>query len=208
VLFFVTNTLALQMDVFPGEMRCIGQEMDQEDVALFVLSATHLKKNSKEVQSLMATITDPEGDPLLDNVKLIIGARPTENRKNIEVRGVYEMCFELIGGTIPVRVFFHVDFKSRDAEGEGAAALENFRKVGKNDLPSLETHLKSAEVSMAEIIKEIEFAKEQEILLKAANDMTTSRIQWFGILSIAILFLTSLWQLVYLRSFFASKKLL
>jgi hypothetical protein len=39
-------------------------------------------------------------------------------------------------------------------------------------------------------------------------ETTASRIQWFGILSIAVLLITSLWQIVYLRHFFASKKLL
>jgi hypothetical protein len=33
-------------------------------------------------------------------------------------------------------------------------------------------------------------------------------VQWFSFLSIIILLATSLWQIIYLRTFFASKKLL
>jgi hypothetical protein len=39
-------------------------------------------------------------------------------------------------------------------------------------------------------------------------DITNSRIQWFSIFSIFVLLAVSVWQIVYLRSFFRSKKLL
>ena len=35
-----------------------------------------------------------------------------------------------------------------------------------------------------------------------------ARIQWFSVLSVAILLTTSLWQIIYLRYYFKSKKLL
>lgn len=40
------------------------------------------------------------------------------------------------------------------------------------------------------------------------SDLTNSRIQWFSIFSIFVLLAVSTWQIVYLRSFFRSKKLL
>ena len=197
---------AMQMEVFPAEMRCVGQELDEEDTALFALSAATVHRSGKDgqKQQLLATITDPEGGTIISNEKIAIGARPREIKEKISVRGVYELCFELQGGTTPVRAFFHIDFKSRDAPG----SLESVRKVGKDDIPSLEQHLKAAETSMTDISREIEFARQQELSLKEAQDITSERIQWFGVLSMAILVATSLYQLLYLRSFFASKKLL
>jgi len=86
-----------------------------------------------------------------------------------------------------------------------------------------------------EVSKEIDFAKRQEALLRltggswthiyirirfyyidllftrlltVSSESTNSRIQWFSILSILILLTASLWQILYLRHFFASKKLL
>jgi len=195
---------AVQMDVFPSEMRCVGQELDEEDMALFALSAASVHRKDGQKQVLLATITDPEGGTIISNEKIAIGARPREIKETISVRGVYELCFELQGGTTPVRAFFHIDFKSRNAPG----GLESVRKVGKDDIPYLEQHLKAAETSMNDISREIEFARQQELSLKEAQDTTAARIQWFGILSMAILMGTSLYQLIYLRSFFASKKLL
>jgi len=205
-VFLLSVKAAMQMDVYPGEMRCVGQELDEEDVALFALSATstHAVKAQEVKQVLTASLTDPEGGSILSNEKVVIGARPRELRESIDLRGVYKLCFELQGGKTPVRVFFHVDFKSKNAPG----SLEAVGKVGKEDLPTLESQLKAAEMSLSDISREIEFAKREEVLLKEAGDTTVSRIQWFGILSIAILLATTLWQLIYLRSFFASKKLL
>ena len=39
-------------------------------------------------------------------------------------------------------------------------------------------------------------------------EATTRSVQWFSFLSIVILLATAFWQIVYLRTFFASKKLL
>lgn len=187
-------------------MRCIGQELDEEDTAMFAISAAsvHRVATPAEKQSLLATITDPEGGTIISNEKIAIGARAREIREKISIRGVYELCFELQGGKTPVRAFFHVDFKAQNATG----SLDAVRHVGKDDIPSLETHLKAAEASLSQISNEIEFARDQELALKEAQETTTARIQWFGVLSIAILIATSLWQLLYLRSFFAAKKLL
>ena len=54
----------------------------------------------------------------------------------------------------------------------------------------------------------IDFARRQESLLREAGERTSTRIQWFSILSIAVLLVTSIWQIIYLRRFFTSKKLL
>jgi hypothetical protein len=125
-----------------------------------------------------------------------------------------------------IRAFFHVDAKSRAAQ-----AMEQAQKLGKSDLSALEIQLKSAEDLLNEISKEIDFSRRQEMILVEANgkpdtsqtqsldlsltpcftlfiEAMTTRIHRFGYLSIGILAFSSLWQLIYLRRFFISKKLL
>jgi len=98
-----------------------------------------------------------------------------------------------------VRVFFHVDYKPKTAEG---------RKVGKDDMSTLSSQLDLLGGRIKDISREIDHARRQEIAMKEAGEFTTWSVQWFSILSIVILLATSLWQIIYLRTFFASKKLL
>lgn len=125
-------------------------------------------------------------------------------------------------GRAPIRVFLDLDFKSRSGRGRNSAS----KKVP--DIPTLEDHLKLAEDTLADIGREIDFARRAELLLRQAGgivnsnffafisyiyshaiiERTQSRIQWFAALSIIILVITSLWQLIYLRKFFADKKML
>ena len=66
----------------------------------------------------------------------------------------------------------------------------------------------AAEDSLNEIGKELDFARRQEALLRTTGETTSSRIEWLGFLSIIVLTVVSFWQVLYLRYFFASKKLL
>lgn len=62
---------------------------------------------------------------------------------------------------------FGVDFKSRRSrQGEDPS-----KRIGKAELPSLETELLAAEESLNDISREIEFARKQEILLTQATGM-------------------------------------
>ena len=97
----------------------------------------------------------------------------------------------------------------------------------------LEHKLEQMSERLKEISKEIEHARKQEIAMKQSSgeyvhsqsihiacppddqslsakpsESTSSSVQWFSILSIIILVSTSVWQIIYLRSFFTAKKLL
>ena len=218
---------SIMVDLSPGKQRCVGQELDTEDQALFTFGVMHSGEESNNYQKhpgsggdvgnpnsvqVYASITDPTGLTVLSREKVIIGARPKEvTLSSVENRGVHKLCFDLQDssalklGQVGPRVFFFIDFKSRTSRGK----LDKIpNKVGKEDLPTIELHLKSAEESLHDISKEIEFAQDQELLLKEGVQTANDRIRWFGYLSMTVLLLTSLWQLLYLRSFFKGKKLL
>lgn len=199
-LFVFPNISALQIDLQPGSYRCIGQQLDQEDYASFSIGANTIgMKKTLTTQKLIASIRDPDDNKLFEE-RIIIGSRPKEFLHDVEESGVYNCCFELESGPETVRLMFHIDFKSHE--------MESTLKVGKDDIPSLDVQLKAAEEALSEISKEIEFAREQELALREAGDSMTTRINRFGLFSISILTLTSLWQILYLRRFFTAKKLL
>jgi hypothetical protein len=147
-----------------------------------------------------------------------------------------QMCtseFINFEGTAPVLTSVEIEYSSRS----GKSKTDPSKPLNQEDLPTLEDKLKQVEDALIEIGKEIDFARRQEVLLKEAggelicfifqniriliiillcfdlfyfnhSENMQSRIEWFSIFSIVILLSTSLWQLLYLRKFFTSKKLL
>jgi len=204
---------SLTIEVMPGKSRCIGQEMDEEDMAVFSFGANIPGANEKQIalhrdkQILTVSIQDPEGTYILQNEKVPIGApRPRDFKQStIQKRGVYDLCFELQGGESAVRAYFYVDFKSRDSQGTLDAATN---MLDRKDVPVVEQKLAQAEHTLEVIQQEIDYAKEQEMALKESGKSMSDQIQYFSLLSMAVLVITSLWQLLYLRSFFTSKKVL
>ena len=57
--------------------------------------------------------------------------------------------------------------------------LDPSKRVGKDEIPSLESELLAAEESLSDISREIEFARKQEILLTEAAGMLFSIIDQF-----------------------------
>jgi hypothetical protein len=62
-----------------------------------------------------------------------------------------------------------VDYKPKSVDG-----LDKSRKVGKDDLPSLESELQVVGNKIKEISTEIEHARRQEIYLKEAGGMISN----------------------------------
>lgn len=165
--------------------------------------------------------------------KLPINNKVKEFTYKLNQRGLYEMCFELHDGKTPVRVFFHVNYKPLNADGSDSS-----RVVNKDEVPTLQQDLQLIERKLKDISIEIEHAKRQESYLNTATgkistislllylftqsltlflpffflfdyvETTQSRLEWFSLMSIVILLGMSVWQIVYLRSFFTAKKLL
>lgn len=196
----------MNVDVRAGEERCIGQELDQEDIAFFTMSASAKPTNEEDkaasVKAITASLLNPDDRVVFDSA-LVISGPSLEKKQIIDDRGVYKLCFSVRGAKksdATFRVSFSIDYRNRGADPS--------KKVGRDEIPSLESQLKAAEDSLSEIAKEIDFARRQEVLLRTTGEMTSSRIEWFGYLSIIVLLVVSLWQIVYLRHFFASKKLL
>jgi p24 family protein delta-1 len=80
--------------------------------------------------------------------------------------------------------------------------------LNKDEVPQLVKSVQLIESKIKEINIEIEHAKLQEAALNKAGEDTASRLEMFSWLSIVVLLGTAIWQIIYLRTFFTSKKLL
>lgn len=92
-LFYVSN--------MKFRMQCIGQELDQEDTAIFLLGASRPATAKKLVddQTLTVTVRNPADNIIIDE-RIIIGNRPKDYQRDIGERGVHSVCFELTNGAV------------------------------------------------------------------------------------------------------------
>ena len=198
----------MKMDVSPDEERCVGQQLDEEDAALFSFSAANPHDSARKTKPAMyVSIKDPDDELILSREPVVLGARAKDHKvEKIEVRGVYKLCFLTENADVPLTVSFLIDFKGHEHAAELLGSTASH--VEKGDMSMLESNLKQAEETLESINDEIAFAKKQEKALKEAGDLANSRIEIFSYFSMAVLLLTTVYQLRYLRSFFRSKKLL
>jgi hypothetical protein len=141
-------------------------------------------------------VADPDEEDIVFD-KLPISGKMKEFEHEVEQRGVHEMCLELQGGLTPVHIFLHVEYRPPSS-----------RQVNKEEVPQLLKSVQLIESKVKEISLEVEHARRQEAALNIAGEATNSRLEMFSALSIWVLLGTAIWQVVYLRAFFASKKLL
>ena len=201
-------TNMMKMEVLPDEERCVGQQLDEEDAALFSYSAANPHDSTRKTKPLLyVSIKDPDEEVLLSRDLVTLGARAKDHKiDTIKVRGVHNLCFTVESSDKPVTVSFLIDFRGQEHAAELLTSTAS--RVEKGDISMLEANLKQAEETLESISDEIEFAKKQEKALKEAGTLANTRIEIFSYFSMAVLLLTSAYQLFYLRSFFRSKKLL
>ena len=75
-------------------------------------------------------------------------------------------------------------------------------------LKPLEVELKRLEDLSESIVKDFAFMKQREEEMRDTNESTNSRVLYFSIFSMLCLLGLATWQVLYLRQFFKSKKLI
>ncbi|KAI9598491.1 emp24/gp25L/p24 family/GOLD-domain-containing protein [Syncephalis fuscata] len=98
------------------------------------------------------------------------------------------------------RVEMHLDV--------GADTIDYEMMAKREKLKPMEVELRRLEKMIDEVVNEIDYLKQREAKMRNTNESTNERVQWFNIASILALIGLGLWQLVYLRQFFHSKKLI
>jgi len=90
--------------------------------------------------------------------------------------------------------------------GAEAKNYDKLAEVGK--LKPLEVKLQQLEDLSESIVKDFAYMRQREEEMRDTNESTNSRVLYFSIFSMCCLLGLACWQIVYLRSFFKSKKLI
>lgn len=116
-----------------------------------------------------------------------------------DAAGSYSVCFYNSQET-SARVM--LDFK------HGVEAKDYTEVAKREHLMPVERELRKMEDAVDEIHREMLYMREREAAMRSTNESTNSRVLWFSFLSIGVLLAMGVWQVMYLKKFFKSKKLI
>merc|ERR1719361_990503 len=91
-------------------------------------------------------------------------------------------------------------------KGSKQRAMMNRQKTEK--LKPLEVELRRLEDLSDSIVNDFQYMKTREEEKRSTNESTNSRVLYFSIFSMMCLVCLATWQVLYLRKFFKSKKLI
>ena len=112
--------------------------------------------------------------------------------------GEYRMCFHNSEGNSAKTVGLTLSSGGRD-----------YKEMAKKDnLKPLELELKRLEDSIIQIHSEMKFLQQREVQMREINDSTSSRVIWFSVVSMIVLVALNGGQILYLKKYFQSKKLI
>lgn len=59
---------------------------------------------------------------------------------------------------------------------------------------------------LKDILREQAYQKEREVAFRRTTDSTAARLQWWSLLQASVLVASGVWQILHLKAFFKSKK--
>ncbi|KAG5188432.1 emp24/gp25L/p24 family/GOLD-domain-containing protein [Tribonema minus] len=195
----VSSIHALQLDVQPGDTRCLGEELGEDTPAKFVFKQA--PRNNKPLdfnsKGVYVMVTDPSGKSIFK--QMLRGEQDVEFQYTSEGPGLYHICFSSSAHSIQ-RVDLSV---GRHYDSESFV-----KSIKEEALQPLELLLSRAEDAARAINAEMDLSIQRESELKYTSVNMEWRINAFALFSIVVLLGLSAWQIVFLKKFFRSKKLL
>lgn len=186
---------SLMLDIPASSKRCVGEQFPDDSLGKWTFALVHSHAGPK-ADKVRVTVKDPK-KKLLYSSTLLLDAS-AEFPFTTKVPGLHKACLEN-HYTKPQRVAFSVS--------QGFAVKEYGKLVDEHFGP-ISAQLDDAMNMLGEIASEMDMSLTREEREREAATESESRIATMGYLSIGILISLACWQIIYLRSFFRSKKLL
>ena len=188
----------VMVDVPATSKRCVGEEFPEDSLgkwSFVVLGSAKHRAEPTKASNVRVTVKDPR--------KKLMWSETLDYAEHsfsftTSVAGLHKACVEN-HHTKPQRVSIAVD------QGWG---VRDYDGVSDSVFGPVEKQLDDSEHMLKDIAAEMDAAIAREETLRDASESGRDRVELFGIISMGVLFTTACWQIVYLRSFFRSKKLL
>jgi len=188
--------------ISPGTKKCLKEEIHKDVVVTGDFSFTPSPKHRVDIR-----VTDSKEHVLYN--KEGTGEQKDEQGKfafTTDDQDVFEVCFQSksTGGFSNDPKFHEVSLNIR----KGIEA-KNYDETAKTEkLKPLEIELRRLEDLSDSIVNDFQYMKQREEEMRSTNESTNSRVLYFSIFSMLCLVGLATWQVLYLRKFFKSKKLI
>ncbi|KAJ0408672.1 hypothetical protein ATCC90586_007698 [Pythium insidiosum] len=197
VLCMWTSAQAVQFDVRRRAEKCLSDEVAQGSLVVIHYNVIGAAKGKSGVS---ISITDPLRKYMKQDANIDTSADDIHKFSfHADAGGGYSVCF-FNANENPVRVM--LDFK------HGVEAKDYTEVAKREHLMPVEKELRKMEDTVDEIHREMLYMREREAAMRSTNESTNSRVLWFSFFSIAVLLAMGVWQVMYLKRFFKSKKLI
>ena len=198
LMIAITDCMGIRFFVLPHQKKCLKNEMYSNQLAV---GDYEISDSAGSVIDM--TIKDSKGHVAL-------------NRENVQGKGkfavtsdepdYYELCFT---HTVPPnsqtqnsQVEIYVDYRV------GSEAKQNDPGVEHDKLNQLEMEWNRVEDLTNSIITDFAHLKKREMEMHDTNASTNTRLFYQTIVSVIVLLFLATWQILYLKTFFKTKKLI
>ncbi|KAG6576433.1 transmembrane emp24 domain-containing protein 10-like [Phytophthora cinnamomi] len=188
---------AVQFDIRRRAEKCLSDEVAQGSLVVVHYNVIGGVRGKSGVS---LAITDPLHKFLKQDANIDTSSDDIHKFSfTADAGGNYAVCF-VNSNDKPVRVM--LDFK------HGVEAKDYTEVAKREHLMPVEKELRKMEDTVDEIHREMLYMREREATMRNTNESTNSRVLWFSFFSIVVLLGMGVWQVMYLKKFFKSKKLI
>jgi len=195
VMALVGRACSLMFHLEPNSRKCL-----KEEITKGVLVSGEYDIQKQHGQTVDLVVVDNNGHHFYNKENAEAGkfAFTTDGYN------VYELC--VISRVPPnVRGLKH-EVSLSVKHGSEAKSYDELAKA--NKLAPLEVELKRLEDLSLNIVQDFAYMRTREEEMRDTNESTNSRVLYFSIFSMLCLLGLATWQVLYLRKFFKSKKLI
>ncbi|KAK2714196.1 transmembrane emp24 domain-containing protein bai-like [Artemia franciscana] len=195
LLMLFSGLEGLMLELQPNSRRCLKEEVHKD-----VLVTGEYEINEIQGQTIDIQVTDTKGHVLVNHEDKNKG----KFAFTTDEYDVFELCFiskvqqGYHGQAHEVSIFIKTGVEAKNYEGLGDAS----------QLKPLEIELKRLEDLSESIVQAFAYMRQREEDMRNTNESTNSRVFYLSVFSMLCLVGLATWQVIYLRQYFKSKKLI
>jgi len=185
----------LMFNLEPNARKCLKEEIHKG-----VLVTGEYEVTTLPGQNVDMMVTDTKGHHFVNRETIDKGkfAFTTDDYDVFEICFISRVPHNMRGGRHEVFLQMKHGVEAKSYEGLGDAAK----------LKPLEVELKRLEDLSESIVQDFAYMRQREEEMRDTNESTNSRVLYFSLFSMCCLLGLATWQVLYLRKFFKSKKLI